>query len=237
MTEEREDLAAGEAVTGLWGKLLRYSLESTERRLVTLRLTPRGRALLSGESATSRSGTNEPSEFIDPNVLRVGPEAKLHEVLALIGLVDVGSATSALELIVAPQTLSRALSLGFEADAIRTRIAAVAELPDALSKTLTQASVLVGRTSFVASSGFLWVDDENVRELLRTRKTTQEMFLDPSPPGGLLVNGQVDLERLARRCRTVGVEVLHDGEVVRARTIAPPPTGGSGRYRKVSTKG
>jgi hypothetical protein len=32
----------------------------------------------------------------------------------------------------------------------------------------------------------------------------------------------VDLDRLARRCRTIGVEILVDGQVVRARTVPPP---------------
>lgn len=205
-----------------------------EQRLVTLRLTPRGRAVLSSEGATVRTSPREPSAFLDPNLLRVGPEAKIHQVLGLVGFVDIGGATDALELIVAPHTLSRALSLGFEADAIRQRIEGVAAVPEALARTLTQASVVVGTTSFVTASGFLWVEDASVRELLRTRKSTQELFVDPSPPGGLLVGPHIDLERLSRRCRTVGVEILHDGEVVRARTLAPPTTGGSGRYAKVS---
>jgi hypothetical protein len=34
----------------------------------------------------------------------------------------------------------------------------------------------------------------------------------------------VDLEKLARRCRTVGVEVVVDGIVVRARTTPPGST-------------
>jgi hypothetical protein len=58
--------------------------------------------------------------------------------------------------------------------------------------------------------------------MLRTRRATQELFIDPSPPGGLLVTAGVDLDRLARRCRTIGVEILVDGQVVRARTVPPP---------------
>jgi hypothetical protein len=58
--------------------------------------------------------------------------------------------------------------------------------------------------------------------MLRTRRPTQDLFVDPSPPGGLLVTAGVDVDRLARRCRTIGVEILADGQVVRARTIPPP---------------
>ena len=44
-----------------------------------------------------------------------------------------------------------------------------------------QASIVVGRATFVGAAGFLWVDDGNVREMLRTRCPTVEMFVDPSP--------------------------------------------------------
>jgi hypothetical protein len=135
----------------------------------------------------------------------------------------VSRAAETLDLIVAPQTLARALSAGLEADVLRTRLEALAPLPESLSRTLAQASVVLGRATYEAASGFLWVEDANVRELLRTRRATQELFVDPSPPGGLLVAPAIDLDRLARRCRTVGVELLVDGLVVRARTM-PPPT-------------
>jgi hypothetical protein len=95
--------------------------------------------------------------------------------------------------------------------------------------------VVVGRGTFVPAVGFLWVDDANVRELLRTRRSTSELFLDPSPPGGLLVSSQVDLDRLARRCRTVGIEIVAEGQVVRARTMPPPAITTSGAHRRSSS--
>jgi hypothetical protein len=58
--------------------------------------------------------------------------------------------------------------------------------------------------------------------MLRTRRPTAELFVDPSPPAGLIVDAGVDLERLSRRCRTIGVEILSEGHVVRARTMPPP---------------
>ena len=61
--------------------------------------------------------------------------------------------------------------------------------------------------------------------LLRTRRATAELFLDPSPQGGLLVSSQVDLDRLVRRCRTVGVEVVVEGQVLRARSLPPAASG------------
>lgn len=200
---------------------------------IALRLTPRGRALVADKPVPEDA---TPSKFLDTHVLRLGPPAQVSAILAIYGFVDVGRANETLDLIVAPQTLARALSAGYEADALRQRIEALAPLPETLSRTLQQASVVVGRGSFVPSSGFLWVDDANVRELLRTRRSTAELFLDPSPPGGLLVSAQIDLERLVRRCRTVGVEIVLEGQVVKARTLPPGSPNQSGAIRKSSSQ-
>ena len=187
---------------------------------IALRLTPRGRALLADRQSTS---DQEKSKFLDTHVLRIGATSRVCTILAIAPFVEVGRAAETLDLIVAPQTLARALSAGFEADALRQRIEAVAPLPESLSRTLAQASIVLGRGEFVAASGFLWVEDANVREMLRTRRPTAEMFVDPSPPSGLIVAMGIDLDRLSRRCRTIGVEILADGQVVRAKTVPPPP--------------
>jgi hypothetical protein len=186
---------------------------------IALRLTARGRALLAGKAPP---GEVLPSKFLDTHVLRLGSLARIGAILAIAPFVEVGRAAETLDLIVAPQTLARALSAGLDADVLRSRIEAIAPLPESLSRTLAQASVVVGRAAWVGTGGFLWIEDPNVREMLRTRRPTQELFLDPSPPGGLLVQPGIEVERLARRCRTIGVEVLADGQVVRARTIPPP---------------
>lgn len=198
---------------------------------IALRLTHRGRALVAERPPTADA--DAASKFLDTHVLRLGLGAKVASVLGIHGFVDVGRAAETLDLVVAPQTLARALSAGYEADSLRVRIEAIAPLPETLSRTLAQASVVVGRGSFVAAGGFLWVDDANVRELLRTRRSTAELFVEPSPLGGLLVSASVDLERLARRCRTVGVEIVVEGQVVRARSIPPPAT--SGQMRRASS--
>jgi hypothetical protein len=212
------------------------SANPTEDAGLMIRLTPRGRALLAGRS-TSSDGE---AKFLDSHVLRVGAQTRIASVLAIAPLVEVARCADALELLVAPQTLARALSAGLEADAVRARIEAVAPLPESLSKTLAQASVVLGRATFVGSGGFLWVDDANLREMLRTRRTTSELFVEPSPPGGLLVAVGVELDRLSRRCRALGIEVLYDGQVVRARSIPPgastpsPPAVSEGVRRRSS---
>ncbi|HEX7666927.1 MAG TPA: hypothetical protein VF407_20500, partial [Polyangiaceae bacterium] len=194
------------------------SPRKTDESSTTLRLTPRGRVALDARASSTESSK---SKFLDTHVLRIGSNAHVYALLAVAPLVEVGKATDTLDLIVAPQTLARALSAGYEADALRQRIEAIAPLPESLSRTLAQASVILGRASFTASGGFLWIEDPDLRELLRTRRATAELFVDPSPPGGLLVQSGVDLERLSRRCRTIGIEVTAEGQVVKARTIPP----------------
>ncbi len=188
---------------------------------IALRLTARGRALLAGKAPAADT---TPSKFLDTHVLRLGGEARVGAILGVAPFVEVARAAESLDFIVAPQTLARALSAGLEADVLRGRIEAIAPLPESLSRTLAQASVVLGRATWTATAGFLWIEDANVREMLRTRRPTQELFVDPSPPGGLLVAAGIDIDRLARRCRTIGVEVLSDGQVVRARSAPPPST-------------
>lgn len=183
-----------------------------------LRLTARGRALLGDRTLT---GDGESSRFLDAQVLRLGAQSRVGAVLAIAPLAEVGRAAETLDLTIAPQTLARALSAGLEADVLRARIEALAPLPESLSRILAQASVVVGRATWEPAAAFLWVEDANVREMLRTRRPTQELFVDPSPPGGLLVVAGVDLDRLSRRCRTIGVEIVADGQVVRARSVPP----------------
>jgi hypothetical protein len=196
----------------------------------TLRITPRGRAFLSDPtSAGTPKSSSDLSRFTDHQALRIGPFTKTGHVLALSPFVEVGAVTGTLDLLVTGQTLALALGAGFEADVIQARMEQVAPLPDPIARTLAQASAVVGRAEFVSTSGFLWVEDPEVRELLRTRRQTQDLFIDPSPPAGLLLAPGVDLERLARRCRSLGIEVVVEGEVYRTRSI--PPTRGSGARR------
>jgi hypothetical protein len=201
----------------------------------TLRITPRGRSFLSEPGAnTGPKSSSDHSRFTDNQALRIGPLTKTGHVLALSPFVEVGAVGGTIDVLITAQTLALALGAGFEADVIQARIELVAALPDPIARTLAQASAVLGRGEFVATSGFLWVEDPEVRELLRTRRQTQDLFIDPSPPAGLLLAPAVDLERLARRCRSLGVEVVVEGEVYRTRSVAPGR--GSGARRLESSK-
>ncbi|HET9953751.1 MAG TPA: hypothetical protein VFQ61_04590 [Polyangiaceae bacterium] len=197
----------------------------------TLRLTPRGRAYVAEQADARRAP--EPSRFLDHQAVRVGGTARVGAVLALSPFTEIGGVESALDLWVTQATIAHALSAGFEADVIRARLEQLAPLPDPIARLLTQASAVVGRGEFVATMGFLWVEDPEIRELLRTRRQTADLFLDPSPPAGLLVAPGADLDRVARRCRSLGVEVVVEGEVYRTRSI--PPGRGSGARRMDSS--
>jgi hypothetical protein len=186
----------------------------------TLRLTPRGRALLSGNLPTTEPVS---SKFIDGQVLRLGPQARISAILAMAPLVEIGKVAEQIDIILTPPSLARALSAGVDAEVVRARIEALAPLPDTLSRLIAQASVVVGKATLMQASGFLWVEDANVREMLRTRRQTADLFVDPSPPGGLLVLPAVEVDRLVRRCRALGVEIATDGQVLKARSTSPPP--------------
>jgi hypothetical protein len=198
----------------------------------TLRITPRGRAFLSDAlpesrpSAASALPTAGASRFLDTQALRVGASASVGSVISLAPFVEIGGVSgAALDILITPQALSHALSAGFDGEIMRTRLEALAPLPDPIARTLTQASTVIGRAEFVMTQGFLWVEDPEVRELLRTRRQSADLFVDPSPPAGLLLALGVDLERVARRCRALGVEVLVDGDVYRTRSIPPGRSG------------
>jgi hypothetical protein len=79
------------------------------------------------------------------------------------------------------------------------------------------------------------VEDPEIRELLRTRRQTMDLFVDPSPPAGLLVQPGVEVERLARRCRSLGVELVVAGEVYRTRSVSPSKGSGPRRLDSSGT--
>lgn len=189
---------------------------------VALRLTARGRTLLLGTDPPVDSSS---SCFIDTYSLQVHSSTRVAHALALAPFAEISRIGDKVDLVIASSSVARALSAGIESETVRARIEAVAVIPDNISQMLDQASVVLGKATYVAVSGFLWIEDQEVRELLRTRRPVADMFIDPSPPAGLLIGPDVDLERLVRRCRTLGVEIEADGALIRARSMSPLPSG------------
>jgi hypothetical protein len=192
-----------------------------------LRITSRGRAYLSEQTPA----VTVSSAFLSGQVLRLGEEARVAQVLSLATFAELGRVEGQLELLITPASLSSAVASGLDAVGIRLRLEALAPLPEPVERLLVQASAVLGRAEYVATPGFLWVDDPELRELLRTRRQTMDLFLDPSPPGGLLLAPGVDMDRVVLRCRSLGVEVLSGGEACHTRTgssasrraVAGPP--------------
>jgi hypothetical protein len=199
---------------------------------VVLRITPRGRTFLAGMPSSAK---HETSRFLDNQALRIGPAARVGDVMNLAPFVDVGSVSGSFDVSLTPQALSLALSAGVDPDIIKERLEAVTPLPDPIARQLVQASAVIGRAELVETQGFLWVEDPEIRELLRTRRQSADLFVDPSPPAGLLVAPGVDLDRLARRCRALGVELMVAGEVYKARPAPSSSRGGSGARRLSSS--
>lgn len=186
-----------------------------------LRITPRGRAWLAGHSLA----VDDAGKFMDSQTLRVGTMARLAHVMELNALTEVGNVEGDLDLILTPRTLALAIGSGLDPSVLRQRLEAIAQLPDPIERQLTQASTVLGRAEFVESAGFIWIDDPEVRRMLSTRRSTADLFINPSPPSGLLVAPGIDLDKLSRRCRTLGVEILQGGEVHYARSTPPSRRG------------
>jgi hypothetical protein len=77
---------------------------------------------------------------------------------------------------------------------------------------LLSANERLRDVEFVACSGFVWIDDPRLIEQVRQQRGLAALFVEPSPPGGLLVVPGVPWERLVRRCRAAGLELQRRGD-------------------------
>lgn len=211
--------------------------ESATTQSSLVRVTALGRRALHGIEPPGTHRRVRASSFGSGNVLEVGFDARVAVVLFLSRFFDVGSVSGKVQLELTTAGVARAVSEGVDSDSLRDRLASVAVLPNAVQRMLAAASEVVGEASFVPIEGFLWVADPGVRKLLMTRRQTKSLFLDPSPPGGLLVLPGVSLQMLSRRARTLGVRIVGDAEGVEA--VSEGEEGStrqrSGTRRKVGT--
>lgn len=202
-----------------------------------IRINARGRALfIDAESRASamasRSGSPDPNgDMAEGRLLSLGSGALVADVLELAPFAKIVGTEPALKLEFSEASVGQGLSAGLTASVMRRRIEALAPLSAEAARMFAEADVVLGRASFAPVAGFLWVDDPEIRELLRTGQGTADLFLDPSPDAGLLVVLGVEPERLARRCRVLGIEIALEEPVMRARrsTVPPPRASDSGR--------
>jgi hypothetical protein len=210
-----------------------FSFDSTELDNLMLRVSARGRAWL--HVSGSKEPVWAPSEFRDASILTIGSGAIVANLLAVGVLAEFGRVDDALEFVFSQHAIARAVAAGALADEVRARIESVATIPSSLSQILVSASAVIGKGSFVATAGFLWIEDPEIRELLRTRKQTADLFVDPSPPSGLLLAPDVDLDRVVRRARGLGVELEGVPMLTRIPTPAPIETKSGARARASAT--
>ncbi|MBM4374530.1 MAG: hypothetical protein FJ095_05545 [Deltaproteobacteria bacterium] len=197
-----------------------------------LRLSAFGREAVAGATL---SRADETTSFDDERRVKVGGGVRLSELLELATFVELRGIDPGLDLELSAASVSRGLALGLGAAEMRRRLEGLAPLSEPVRRMLEEAGTVVGQGTFTPSAGFVWIEDVEVREMLRTRAGVADLFLDPSPPGGLLVVPGVDGERLARRCRALGVELELEEPVLRARrSTIPPPRGSEPGRRSTS---
>jgi hypothetical protein len=200
---------------------------------LALRLTSRGRELIGAAGRTMKPP--EPSTLVEPRLLRVGGGARVADLLELGAFCDLSAVDNVLELAISPAAVSRGLAAGISAADMRAHLESVVELSEELAGALDEAGTVVGRGSLAPASAFLWIEDPEVREMLRTMQPVSDLFVDPSPPTGLLVAFGVDPERLIRRCRALGVEITIEESLLRVRhSSMPPPKKSETNRRRIS---
>lgn len=193
---------------------------------VAVRLSARGRAMLAGAGSVQVVELS-PTHADEARRVRLGSAVRIAEVLDVAAFMELRGVEPQLELELSTASVGRGLSLGIDAAEMRRRLEVFGPLSSAMKGLLEEAGTVIGSASLTPTAGFLWVEDPEVRELLRTRAGVADLFLDPSPPGGLLVAPGVEPERLGRRCRALGVEVSVEEPVLRARRSTVPPPRGS----------
>jgi hypothetical protein len=190
----------------------------------TIRLSSRGRALVGGSPAPRPAG--ESSGFREPHVLSISTATRVADVLQLAPFVEVTSCRSTVDVLVTAALLVQAMGAGVTPEHVRACLERFAPLPDPLRHAIEHASVVVAHVPFVPAAGFVWIRDGAVRELLATKRATADAFVEPSPDGGLLVAAGVDIAKLVKRCRSVGVDLRVDAHALRAERA---PRKGSNR--------
>lgn len=199
---------------------------------LALRFTSRGRRLVAGDAEGARGQAE--SEFVESRQLRVGADARVADVMGLVGFTEIGAIDNGLHLELPQSAISNGLSSGIQAEEMRQRLGIFGELPNDLDSALEQAGTVLGRASFAVTGGFLWIEDDEIRTMLANSSGTRDLFVDPSPLGGLLVGANVDIDKLVRRCRAIGVDVEVQEVAVRVRRSSMPPPKKSATRKSVS---
>ncbi len=171
-----------------------------------VRLNRRGLSFVSDEPTEVVSRAH----FVDDHTIAVGSADSLAALLALSDLVEVGDLTGGLNLLLSSHLVEAKLSAGADPHELEQRISAVCPPSSQLADILFHAGERLQPVQFVPCSGFVWLDDPRLLQEVRSKRALAALFVEPSPPGGLLVAADVPWDRLVRRCRAAGIDVRRD---------------------------
>jgi hypothetical protein len=220
------DQVIGNAVESLFalGALdLAESDQSPTASAELVRLSARARRWLTPDPVnTELAGVRPAGSF----GYALGPAARVAPILAASEIVEVAAFGEEPRLEISIPAIEELAASGTEKEAILARVAAIGTVSSELEMLLDDLTRPRQRLDFVEASGFLWVDEPELREQLRGRASTAALFIEPSPSGGLLLKPGVNLERLVRACRAIGIAVQREGErVTLARAASPQRPG------------
>lgn len=140
--------------------------------------------------------------------LRVSTGASAAALLALADAANVVLGDGDLYVEVTAETLERAVSRGVLLDTVRERLVALAgELDAGAERAIGSVARARVPCELVRASGFLVLSDERLRDALLADARARELFVVPSPPGGLLVRHDVAAARLGRAIHRLGGEL------------------------------
>lgn len=186
------------------GALDRARAEGAE----VVRLSARARRWLAGAAAP---GAREPSRWEGGGRLRVGPGARVRAILAAAEAGHAIASGGVLTLRIDDGAVAAALGRGGDAGALREALEALASpLDPGADRAIARAlESLRPRLSIVPVSAFVPIEDPALRERLIRDDELRDLFVSPSPAGGVLVREGVDRSALARALARAGV-VLED---------------------------
>lgn len=220
------DQVIGNAVESLFalGALdLAESDQSPTASAELVRLSARARRWLTPDPVNTELAGVRPAGAFG---YALGPAARVAPILAASEIVEVAAFGEEPRLEISIPAIEELAASGTEKEAILARVAAIGTVSSELEMLLDDLTRPRQRLDFVEASGFLWVDEPELREQLRGRASTAALFIEPSPTGGLLLKPGVNLERLVRACRAIGIAVQREGErVTLARAASPQRPG------------
>lgn len=144
-------------------------------------------------------------QALGPLRFEVGPATQIAATLAASALLEPAGFEQRLTFEVSAQSVEQFALAGGTAAQMRALLEPLGTWTDASQALVEEATRSRVRLDLAPAAGFVWIEDEALRERLRTQTGLAALFIEPSPPGGLLVRTGVSLERLLKACRARGI--------------------------------